>query len=154
MIEIDIDINDYYDSNDDGDWFIYMHTVRAKKNCRRAAECGRPLRAANRRLPSLVRNGDERQGPVIFTPRATLGPMLQTVMDPGTNLLVISCSSHRSPPQGWRTATPSEVCSCIHCAHCIPAGLSRLSQETNGLIMQWSWNNNLQWLNSETTSGC
>ena len=58
------------------------------------------LKAANRRLPSPVRNGGKRQSPVIFTSRATLGPMLQTVMDPGTSLLVISCTSHRSPPQG------------------------------------------------------
>ena len=34
-------------------------------------------------------NGGERQTPVIFTPRAVLDPMLQTMMDPGTSLPVI-----------------------------------------------------------------
>ena len=57
-----------------------------KKFCRRAAESGRPLRAANRRLPTPSSNGGERQTPVIFTPRAVLDPMLQTMMDPGTSL--------------------------------------------------------------------
>ena len=60
-----------------------------KKFCRRAAESGRPLRAANRRLPTPSGNGGERQTPVIFTPRAVLDPMLQTMMDPGTSLPVI-----------------------------------------------------------------
>ena len=60
-----------------------------KKICRRAAESGRPLRAANRRLPIPSGNGGERQTPVIFTPRAVLDPMLQTMMDPGTSLPVI-----------------------------------------------------------------
>ena len=67
---------------------IYIYK-RAKKNCRRAAECGRPLSAANRRLPTPSGNGGERQTPVIFTPRAVLDPMLQTVMDPGISLPVI-----------------------------------------------------------------
>ena len=49
-------------------------TVRAKKICRRAAECGRPLRAANRRLPTPSGNGGERQTPVIFTHQAVLAP--------------------------------------------------------------------------------
>ena len=60
-----------------------------KKFCRRAAESGRLLRAANRRLPTPSGNGGERQTPVIFTPRAVLDPMLQTMMDPGTSLPVI-----------------------------------------------------------------
>ena len=60
-----------------------------KKICRRAAECGRLLSAANHRLPTPSGNGRERQTPVIFTPQAVLDPMLQTMMDPGTTLPVI-----------------------------------------------------------------
>ena len=33
--------------------------------------------------------------------------------------------SRRSLPPGWRAATPFEACTCIHCAHCTPAELSR-----------------------------
>ena len=60
-----------------------------KKFCHQAAECGRPLRATNCCLPPPSGNGGERQTPVIFTPRAVLNPMLQTMMDPGTSLPVI-----------------------------------------------------------------
>ena len=75
-------------------WIIYFVTClevqyEPKKICRRAAECGRPLSAAHRRLPTLSGNGGERQTPVIFTPRAVLDPMLQTMMDPGTSSPVI-----------------------------------------------------------------
>ena len=66
-------------------WVI--HTVRAKKIF--TVGLGRPLTAANRRLPTPSGNGGERQTPVIFTPRAVLDPMLQTMMDPGTSLPVI-----------------------------------------------------------------
>ena len=55
-----------------------------------AAEYSRPLRAANRRLPSPAGNSGVRQSLVIFTPQAALGPMLQTVMDTGTSFLVIT----------------------------------------------------------------
>ena len=47
-------------------------TVRANKILPSAAECSRPLRAANRRLPTPFRNGGERQTPVIFTPRRSI----------------------------------------------------------------------------------
>ena len=94
-----------------------------KKFCRRAAESGRLLRDANRRLPTPSGNGGERQTPVIFTPQAVLDPMLQTMMDPGTSLPVIPL--RRSLPPGWRVATPFEVCTCMHFAHCTPAELSR-----------------------------
>ena len=60
-----------------------------KKICRRAAKCGRPLRATYRCLPTPSSKGGERQSPVIFTPPAVLDPMLQTMMDPGTSLPVI-----------------------------------------------------------------
>ena len=33
--------------------------------------------------------------------------------------------SRRSLPPGWRAATPFEACTCMHCAHCTPAELSR-----------------------------
>ena len=68
---------------------VAFSTVRGKKNCRRPAESGRPLRAANRSLPTPSGNGGERQTPVIFTPRAVLDPMLQTMMNPGTSMPVI-----------------------------------------------------------------
>ena len=69
--------------------FLNNIQYEPKKFCRRAAESGRPLRAANRRLPTPSGNGGERQTPVIFTPRAVLDPMPQTMMDPGTSLPVI-----------------------------------------------------------------
>ena len=78
-----------------------IYSASQKKFCLRAAEYGRPLRAANRRLPTPSGNGGERQTPVIFTPRAVLDPMLQTMMDPGTSLPVIPLhKSRRSLPPG------------------------------------------------------
>ena len=50
------------------------------KFCCQAAECGRPLRAANRHLPALVRSGGGRQTPVPFTEQAVPDLMLQTVI--------------------------------------------------------------------------
>ena len=92
----------------------------SQKNFRRAAECVRPLRAANHRLLTPSGNGGERQIAVIFTPRAVLDPMLQTMMDPGTSLQVIPL--HESQVTAARVMGGN---SCLHCAYCTPVELSR-----------------------------
>ena len=90
--------NVYYKTNQDLCTILGLGTKAAavcqvqykpKKICGWAAECNRPLRATNCHLPASACNGGERQSPVLFTPRAVLGPIPQTVMDPGTSLLVI-----------------------------------------------------------------
>ena len=88
LFEMNCDNFTHFQTRPTMECFVYVQ-YEPKKICRRAAESGIPLRAANRRLPIPCGNGGERQIPVIFTPRAVLDPMLQTMMDPGTSLPVI-----------------------------------------------------------------